>query len=107
MGCRISSCCAAVPAGTPRVAPRKQRNKKQNTTHPSVQLERNTAAADVLISDVVHRDPDLSHSSLLQHISEREPDDLDCDPSSNPRTGPLFMQRSRSDIRSEYLLRLR
>lgn len=35
-----------------------------------------------------------SCSTNLQHISEREPDDIDCDPSSNPRTGPLFMQRS-------------
>lgn len=35
----------------------------------------------------------------LQHISEREPDDNEADPSSHPTAGPLFMQRSRSDIR--------
>ena len=39
-------------------------------------------------------------STNLQHISEREPDDIDSDPSSHPTCGPLFMQRSRSDIRS-------
>lgn len=37
----------------------------------------------------------------LQHISEREPEDNEADPSSHPTAGPLFMQRSRSDIRCE------
>lgn len=37
--------------------------------------------------------------SNLQHISEREPEDFDGDPSTHPTAGPLFMQRSRSDIR--------
>ncbi|XP_054708758.1 cyclin-Y-like protein 1 [Uloborus diversus] len=35
----------------------------------------------------------------LQHISEREPEDFDGDPSTHPTAGPLFMQRSKSDMR--------
>ncbi|KFM66049.1 putative cyclin-like protein, partial [Stegodyphus mimosarum] len=37
--------------------------------------------------------------SNLQHISEREPEDFDADPSTHPTAGPLFMQRSKSDMR--------
>ncbi|XP_076313396.1 cyclin Y isoform X1 [Tachypleus tridentatus] len=39
-------------------------------------------------------------ASNLQHISEREPEDLESDPSSHPTAGPLFMQRSKSDARN-------
>lgn len=47
-------------------------------------------------------DPPHSEESTsnLQHISEREPEDFDQDPSTHPTAGPLFMQRSRSDIRN-------
>lgn len=88
------SCCTA-PA-TPRVAPRKRTKREKGRATPSVVLERTDA---VLTCD---SDRVAPAASLLQHISEREPDDMDGDPSTNPRTGPLFMQRSRSDIRSEY-----
>ncbi|GAU88466.1 hypothetical protein RvY_01161 [Ramazzottius varieornatus] len=37
--------------------------------------------------------------SNIQHISEREPEDGINDPSINPRTGPLFMVRSKSELR--------
>ncbi|GFY08768.1 cyclin-Y-like protein 1 [Trichonephila clavipes] len=37
--------------------------------------------------------------SNLQHISEREPEDFDADPSTHPTAGPIFMQRSKSDVR--------
>lgn len=40
----------------------------------------------------------------LQHISEREPDDLDQDPSLHPTAGPLFLTKSKQVIESEYLL---
>ncbi|XP_064466172.1 cyclin-Y-like protein 1 [Ornithodoros turicata] len=47
-------------------------------------------------------DPPHSEESAsnLQHISEREPEDFDQDPSTHPTAGPLFMQRSRSDTRN-------
>lgn len=37
-----------------------------------------------------------SNQNILQHISEREPDDSDTDPSSNPLNRPIFAQRSSS-----------
>lgn len=46
---------------------------------------------------------DEESGANLQHISEREPDDQDSDPSTHPSTGPLFMQRSRSDVRSKLI----
>lgn len=35
-----------------------------------------------------------SSQNILQHISEREPDDTETDPSSNPLNRPIFVQRS-------------
>lgn len=37
----------------------------------------------------------------LQHISEREPEDWDTDPSSHPRAGTIFMERSKASIQSK------
>lgn len=34
----------------------------------------------------------------LQHISEREPDDGDADPSQDPMTGTIFMERSKASL---------
>lgn len=47
-----------------------------------------------------HSEKDESVTNL-QHISEREPDDLNDDPSLHPTVGPLFVERSRSNIESE------
>lgn len=38
----------------------------------------------------------------LQHISEREPEEGANDPSTHPTAKPIFMERSRSDMRSEH-----
>lgn len=40
----------------------------------------------------------------LQHISEREPEDWDSDPSLHPCAGTIFMERSKQAIESEYIL---
>ena len=37
----------------------------------------------------------------LQHISEREPDDWEEDPSLHPTTGTLFMEKSKQSIQSK------
>jgi hypothetical protein len=38
----------------------------------------------------------------LQHISEREPEDWDSDPSLHPCAGTIFMERSKQAIESKY-----
>ena len=40
--------------------------------------------------------------SNLQHISEREPDDWEEDPSLHPTTETLFMEKSKESIQSKY-----
>lgn len=39
----------------------------------------------------------------LQHISEREPEDWDSDPSLHPCAGAIFMERSKQAIESMYI----
>ncbi|CAH8440939.1 unnamed protein product [Schistosoma bovis] len=50
--------------------------------------------SDFMLSSVYTQ----SSTSNLQHISEREPDDTEADPSLNPTKRTLFMQRSSKDI---------
>jgi len=105
MGGKLSCCTAPT---TPRVAPKKRNKRAKRINH--IVLEREEEIVVNNVEDVVLRTttpreglrvPEevlTSGSCHLQHISEREPDDTDCDPSSNPTTGPLFMQRSRNDL---------
>ena len=39
----------------------------------------------------------------LQHISEREPEDWDADPSLHPKAGTIFMERSKVSLESKYI----
>lgn len=39
----------------------------------------------------------------LQHISEREPEDCDADPSLHPMAGTIFLERSKATFESKYL----
>lgn len=41
-------------------------------------------------------------SHILQHISEREPDDSETDPSSNPLNRPIFAERSSNKTNKNY-----
>jgi hypothetical protein len=42
----------------------------------------------------------IESSGNLQHISEREPDDWEEDPSLHPTTETMFMEKSKQSIRS-------
>ena len=75
MGASISCC----KANTPRVGRKYNYHRKEN-----------------FCNHLFIKEEDCFN---LQHISEREPEDLETDPSSHPKVGPLFMQRSRSDIK--------
>lgn len=47
--------------------------------------------------------PVLPSNNNLQHISDREEaDDVDDDPSLHPSFSPLFIERSRSEMKSKY-----
>ncbi|KAK8782076.1 hypothetical protein V5799_016586 [Amblyomma americanum] len=46
------------------------------------------------------REPLVLFCAEPQAPPEREPEDFDQDPSTHPTAGPLFMQRSRSDVRN-------
>lgn len=39
----------------------------------------------------------------LQHISEREPEDWDADPSLHPKAGTIFMERSKVSLESKII----
>ncbi|XP_013390644.1 cyclin-Y-like protein 1 [Lingula anatina] len=42
--------------------------------------------------------PNQPNATNLQHISEREPEETDGDPSNHPTTGTLFLSRSKADL---------
>ena len=84
MGCKLSCC----KSNSPRVSSKQRKFQRKfhfdlgNDHYPHQKIEEEIS------------------STNLQHISEREhPEDLEGDPSTQPSIGPLFMQRSRSDIR--------
>ncbi|KAK7507526.1 hypothetical protein BaRGS_00001461 [Batillaria attramentaria] len=49
----------------------------------------------------------VSLSGVPQHISEREPEEMDFDPSNNPVAKPLFSARSESEIQKNNKMRRR
>ncbi|KAK2141758.1 hypothetical protein LSH36_1047g00008 [Paralvinella palmiformis] len=46
-------------------------------------------------------------ASNLQHISEREPEECDGDPSIHPMTGTIFLERSKSEVHKNSRMRRR
>ncbi|XP_053209847.1 cyclin-Y-like protein 1 isoform X2 [Panonychus citri] len=85
MGCKLSCCDSSTETSPSRVSKRAKKNYRfvlNNDNYARCKIEEEIS------------------SSNLQHISERETaEDLESDPSTHPTIGPLFIQRSRSDMR--------
>ncbi|THD25128.1 Cyclin-Y [Fasciola gigantica] len=73
-----------------------------NTNAPGVGTQSRyvivTEPSDYMLSSLYTQ----SSTSNLQHISEREPDDTEADPSLNPMKETLFMQRSIRDVEASF-----
>lgn len=77
-------------------------NKNSCCSYSSPQLGRKDLAGDGCVGSLEEHLPprDISINNL-QHISEREPDDWDSDPSLHPCAGTIFMERSKQAIESK------
>ena len=114
-----NSCCVYANGSTPRHC--RDTDKKGKTGRLNGHFKRSASSGSGLagsgnghgaldeINGAVstHPGPGLSapqHEEScgnLQHISEREPDDWETDPSLHPTTGTLFMEKSKQSIHSE------
>ncbi|XP_058809811.1 cyclin-Y [Phymastichus coffea] len=74
-------------------------NKTSCCSYTSPQLGQKDLSGDGGVRSIEERLPegDISINNL-QHISEREPEDWDCDPSIHPSAGTIFMERSKQAI---------
>lgn len=85
------SCCRSK---SPRPNEHDSRNRDaQQVSHKTNQAARDSARQD--------RYTTSQPSHILQHISEREPDDVETDPSSNPYNRPIFATRSTGVVCSQ------
>lgn len=102
MGCKLSCCEANV---TPAVERRNKGYSFPANLPKVVGLTDGRAIFpagnhdSVIKSQKMPSSQELNVSCNLQHISEREPDDCETDPSTSPTAAPLFMRVSRSDVR--------
>ena len=77
-------------------------NKISCCSYSSPQLGRKELAYDIGVQSINNHLPEGEISiNNLQHISEREPDDWDSDPSIHPSAGTIFMERSKKAIESK------
>lgn len=78
-------------------------NKNSCCAYSSPQLGRKELSGDGGARGLEEHLPEGEISiNNLQHISEREPEDWDSDPSLHPSAGTIFMERSKQAIESEY-----
>ncbi|XP_037068216.1 cyclin-Y-like [Pollicipes pollicipes] len=99
MGNRNSLCCEG---GSPPVG---RRSVREDRYAPGTG---GAGAGDAGAAQPDGREPQRSRDESvtnLQHISEREPDDLNDDPSLHPTVGPLFVERSKSSIENGMIRR--
>ena len=106
----IKSCCAYGNGSTPRQyredksAPKNgQFRKNESGLPPNSGLEslNNGVSANPRPNGSLKGPKHGVSCGNLQHISEREPDDWETDPSLHPTTGTIFMEKSRQCIESK------
>lgn len=75
------------------------------TSSPPVIRNRSSIPVVSTTAEWKHVSTSGSHANL-QHISEREPDDLEANPSIHGKAGTIFMERSRASESKPGLLYL-
>ena len=116
----VKSCCVFANGSTPRHY--RDSDKKSGSKKPNGHFRRSASSGSGLagsgnghggledVNGVVSTHPGSNLSAPqheescgnLQHISEREPDDWETDPSLHPTTGTLFMEKSKQSIQSKW-----
>lgn len=78
-------------------------NKNSCCVYSSPQVGRKEIGPETATRNLEEHLPEGGISvNNLQHISEREPEDWDSDPSLHPCAGTIFMERSKQAIESGY-----
>lgn len=78
-------------------------NKSSCCVYSSPQVGRKELGSESVTRGLEEHLPEGGISvNNLQHISEREPEDWDSDPSLHPCAGTIFMERSKQAIESMY-----
>ncbi|XP_043215344.1 cyclin-Y-like protein 1 [Amphibalanus amphitrite] len=108
MGNRQSLCCegGSPPAG--RRSLREDRYMTAGGSTPAGGVSSTVSGTPAGAAETDGREPARQRdesAANLQHISEREPDDLNDDPSLHPSVGPLFVERSKSSIENGMIRR--
>lgn len=79
-------------------------NKNSCCVYSSPQVGRKELAVEGVTRGLEEHLPEGGISvNNLQHISEREPEDWDSDPSLHPCAGTIFMERSKQAIESMHM----
>ncbi|XP_014791342.1 cyclin-Y [Octopus bimaculoides] len=97
------SCCAYSSPKQIRIGQQKRKEdiyQSARTEETGGSSHAGAGAATGLSSSGRHH----SHSNL-QHISDREPEDIDGDPSNNPTTRTLFLTRSKTNFKNNKIRR--
>ena len=108
----FNSCCAYANGSTPR----QPRDSKSGSKNGQFKRSASSGAGLSTGAGLEHFNNGVSNEQKpilktprhgqscgnLQHISEREPDDWETDPSIHPTTGTIFMEKSKQCIQSKF-----